>query len=307
MKFIKKDKIFEWTTPNDWWKSHTMAPSAIYWQGKIRVFIGAWDHSPISRITYIDLDPNDPTVILKVNDEKPILDIGEDGMFDDNGVFPAHACVIDDKIYLYYTGFQSGVKVPHYNFGGLSISEDGENFKRVSQAPILDRADEGLLVRAGQSVFKENEIFRTTYSVGNGFTYVGGKERPTYDVCYQESINGIDYEKKGRMIVSADQEIEHGLGRPQLIKINSEYFVFYTRRMINMKYFLGCARSNDCNIWEKDENLFSEIQHSTDDFDSDMIYFPSVVYVPDTNKYLLFYCGNGFGKTGFGYMELVND
>ena len=47
------------------------------------------------------------------------------------------------KIYLYYTGFQTGVNVPHYNFGGLAISEDGENFKRVSSAPILDRSDEG--------------------------------------------------------------------------------------------------------------------------------------------------------------------
>lgn len=306
MKFIKKEKIFEWNRPNKWWKSHTMAPSAIYWQGKIRVFIGAWDENPVSRITYIDLDPVDPTKVLNVKEDSPVLDIGEDGMFDDNGVFPAHANVIDGKIYLYYTGFQTGVKVPHYNFGGLAISEDGENFQRVSKAPLLDRADEGLLVRAGQSVLKEGEIFRTTYSIGSGFTYVGGKERPTYDVCYQESSNGIDYSKKGIQIVSADHSVEHGLGRPQIIKINEKYFTFYTRRMIDMKYFLGAASSLDCKTWEKEESLFYEVVHSENGFDSEMIYFPSVVYIPDTDKYLLFYCGNGFGKTGIGFMELID-
>lgn len=306
MKFAKKEKIFEWSTPNNWWKSHTMAPSAIYWNGNIRVFIGAWDENPVSRITYIDLDALDPTKILRIKDDSPVLDIGEKGMFDDNGVFPAHANVIDGKIYLYYTGFQAGVKVPHYNFGGLAISEDGETFKRVSKAPLLDRADEGLLVRAGQSVLKEDDIFRTTYSIGSGFTYVGGKERPTYDVCYQESVNGIDYEKSGTKIVSADHLIEHGLGRPQITKIGDMYFTFFTRRMINMKYFIGAASSVDCKIWEKEESLFDEVIHSENGFDSEMIYFPSVVYVPDTDKYLLFYCGNGFGKTGIGFMELVN-
>lgn len=303
-KFIKKGFIYSWDTPNLWWKTHTMAPSAIYWNTKIRVFVGAWDDSPISRITYIDLDPLDPTKVLFVKEDAPILDIGKEGMFDDNGVFPAHASVIDNKIYLYYTGFQKGDKIPHYNFGGLAVSEDGETFTRVSEAPVLDRKDEGLLVRAGQSVFVENCVFRTVYSCGNGFVFVGGKERPTYDVCYQESFDGLEYKSIGRKIVEANHCVEHGLGRPQIIKINEDYFVFYTRRMLDMNYFLGCARSKDCINWDKDEDIFDQVTHSIDGFDSEMIYFPSILYVPPLDKYLLFYCGNGFGKTGFGYMVL---
>jgi len=304
MKWIKKAKIFEWTTPNDWWKSHTMAPTAIYWKGRIRVFIGAWDKDNISRITYVDLDPLNPENIIRVNDELPVLNIGDDGMFDENGVFPAHATVIDGKINLYYTGFQKGHKILHYNFGGLAISEDGDNFTRVSRSPILDRQEEGLFVRAGQSVIKEKSSFKTVYSIGSKFRYVGGKERPTYDVCYQDSISDKEFEKKGRKIVSCDQSVEHGLGRPQIIKIRDKYFVFYTRRMIDMKYFIGCAESNDCINWRRNESVFSDMKHSENGFDSDMIYFPSVVYVPETDKFLLIYCGNEFGKTGIGYAEL---
>ena len=305
MKFIKKGKVLSWDKPNKWWQSHTMAPTAVYLNGKIRVYLGAWDGNGISRITYIDLDAKNPGKVLYINDNKPIVDIGRDGMFDDNGVFPAHAVVIDGEIFLYYTGFQKGFKIPHYNFGGLAKSKDGNTFERVSEAPVLDRTDEGLLVRAGQSVLKEDGVFRTVYSMGSGFIFVGGKERPTYDIAYQESDNGIDFKRKGIKILECNYEVEHGLGRPQICKIRDIYYVFYTRRMIDMKYFIGCAYSTDASVWMKHENVFSEIHHSESGFDSEMIYFPSVVYVPDFDKYLLFYCGNNFGKTGIGFAELL--
>lgn len=304
MKWIKKEKIFEHTVANDWWESHTMAPSAIYWKDKIRVFIGAWDKKGISRITYIDLNPLDPSNIIKVQDQFPILDIGEDGMFDENGVFPGHACVLDNKIHLYYTGFQSGVKIPHYNFGGLAISEDGEYFNRVKKSPILDRQNEGLFVRAGQSVLKDEQLFRTVYSIGSSFMTVGGKLRPTYDICYQESSNEKDFKDKGVKIITRNPSLEHGLGRPQIIKIRKKYFIFYTRRMINMRYYIGCSESEDGKNWKKNEEIFSELFHSKNGFDSSMIYFPSVVYVPLSDKYYLIYCGNEFGKTGIGFAEL---
>ena len=80
--------------------------------------------------------------------------------------------------------------------------------------------------------------------------------------------------------------------------------MFYTRRMKNFKYFFGAAKSDDLINWDRIDNEIVGITHSPKDFDSDMIYFPSVVYVPETDKFLLFYCGNEFGKTGIGYAEL---
>ena len=303
-KFKKQGLIFKKDLGEGWWKSHAMAPSAIFWKGSIRIFFGAWDENPVSRITYIDVDPIDPSNILRVKNS-PILDIGDDGMFDDNGVFPAHASIMHGRIYLYYTGFQKGQKVAHYNFGGLAISDDGDNFLRVSKAPILDRKDEGLLVRAGQSVIQSQGKYKSVYSIGNGFKYVGGKERPTYDVAYQESNSAVEFLSVGQKILSCDYTIEHGLGRPQIIEINDRTFIFYTRRMLNMKYFIGCAVQNDSGEWVKNDDIFSEVKHSVDGFDSEMIYFPSVVFVPTTGKYLLFYNGNNFGEDGIGFLELI--
>lgn len=306
MKAIKRCKIFEWDRPNTWWQSHTMAPTAVMWQGNIRVFFGAWDRFGISRMNYLDLAADDPSSILFVNTEEPVLDIGQPGTFDDNGVFPGHAAVVNDQIYLYYTGFQKGDKIPHFTFGGLATSVDGSTFQRVSQAPILDRSDEGLLVRSGQSILFEDGVYKSVYSVGNHFVDVGGKARPSYDVCYLESRDGIDFGRTGRVIVHHDPSIEHGLGRPQLIRLDGKLFVFYTRRMLDMKYFMGCAISDDEGLtWVKNESLFSEMCHPEAGFDSEMIYFPSVLTVPESGKTYLFYSGNGFGKTGIGYAELM--
>src|SRR3990167_6252831 len=102
MRFKKIGKIFAANNQFDWWKSHTMAPSAICLDdATIRIYLGCLDEYGISRIGYVDVDAENPQKILAIS-ERPVLDIGLEGTFDENGVFPAHAAVINDKIYLYY-------------------------------------------------------------------------------------------------------------------------------------------------------------------------------------------------------------
>jgi predicted GH43/DUF377 family glycosyl hydrolase len=304
MRWERRGKIYEHTRPNGWWHSHAMAPSAVALSpDTIRVYLGCWDAGGISRIGYIDVASDNPATIRRVC-ERPVLDIGRDGCFDENGVFPAHASLVDGEVRLYYTGFQLGHKVRHYNFGGLAVSRDGERFTRVSEAPILDRADEGLTVRAGQSVWREGDNFRTVYAAGNGWETVGDRPRPVYDVYYQDSPDGRTYASRGRCIVAHDPAREHGLGRPQITKIGDEYFVFYTRRTLDLRYFMGCARSRDGRDWTRADELI-DFRHPDGGFDSQMIYFPSVVQVPGRDRWFLFYSGNDFGGAGLGYAELV--
>jgi len=280
-----------------------MAPTAILLNKEtIRVYVGAWDDEGISRIAYIDLDASDPCKILEIS-QNPVLEIGEDGMFDENGVFPAHAYNDNGDIYLYYTGFQKGHKIRHYNFGGLAKGNlDSPNLTRHSRSPVLDRKEEGLLVRAGQSILIEDGIYKTVYSAGSFWTEAGGKTRPTYDVYYQESTDGVTYKDAGTKILSADHSVEHGLGRPQIIKLKGDYYSFYTRRALSMKYFIGAGKSKDLVNWERIDNEIEGLEHSESDWDSEMIYFPSVLEVGD--KIYLFYCGNNFGETGFGFAEI---
>lgn len=303
MKWAKKGFIYKPDHVADWWHSTAMAPAAFMRGDVIRILIGGWDAEGISRIGYVDVDADDPKKVLGIS-LRPLLDIGNPGCFDDNGVFPGHVYSHNGKQYLYYTGFQKLHKIPFSNFSGLAISEDGgETFTRVSQAPVMDRADEGLFTRAGTSVIYEDGVFKACYSVGSAWRFINGKDRPVYNVNYIESPDGITFPNKGTAIVSCDDMFEHGLGRPQLIKIDDVYCVFYTRRMIDYRYKMGMAISRDCRSWtRKDEYLDSIELGAEGEFDSEMVYFPCVI---DTGRQVyLLYCGNGYGRTGIGYAQL---
>ncbi len=304
MKCKRMGKVYRREPTEGWWHTHTMAPSAVSTgDGRIRVFLGCWDSTGISRIGYVDVLEDNPLRVVEVADE-PVLDIGRDGTFDENGVFPGHANRIGKTTYLFYTGFQLGHKIRHYNFGGLAIAKNGDRqFQRMSQAPILDRSDEGLFVRAGQSIQLGKKAFRSCYSAGSDWALVDGKPRPVYDVFYQESEDGFRYQPEGRRIVSHDPETEYALGRPQLIDINGQSFVFYTRRLRNGRYSMGCALSTDGKFWSRADDMVN-MHHEAGDFDSEEMYFPSVVYAPKADRYYLFYSGNGFGREGFGVAEL---
>ncbi|MES2204569.1 MAG: hypothetical protein V4496_05030 [Pseudomonadota bacterium] len=304
MKFEKLGCVFTPDAICSWWHSHAMAPAPVQINDdEIRIYMGCWSIDGISRIGYIDVDARDPLKIINIA-QKPVLDIGENGCFDENGVFPGHVTKIDNKIMLYYTGFQLGHKIPHYNFGGLAMSQSGKDFSRVSKAPILDRADEGLYVRAGQSVLQQNSMYHSVYSAGSGWVEVGGKSRPIYDIFYQASPKFDEFNRVGKIIVHCNHAEEHGLGRPQLVNINQRYYVFYTRRMLNMKYFFGYAYSDDLIHWERADQTIN-LQHGGEgEFDSEMVYFPAFI----ETKYgsYLFYSGNGFGKSGLGVARVDN-
>lgn len=115
-----------------------MAPSAILLDPRtIRVFVGGWDENGVSRIGYVDIDSADPLHVIRHSAE-PVLDLGEPGTFDDNGVFPGHAAKINNRVYLYYTGYQLQTRIRFTNFGGLALSDpsDYENYRRVSRVPV---------------------------------------------------------------------------------------------------------------------------------------------------------------------------
>lgn len=305
MKWVKRGLVYKPNKEAEWWVSRGMAPAAFMLnKDVIRILQGCWDSSGISRIGYIDVSANDPRDIYGKS-STPVLDIGEPGCFDDNGVFPGHVYRHNSRIYLYYTGFQKLDKIPFTNFGGLAVSDDnGNTFTRVSKAPVMDRADEGLFTRAGTSVIFEDGIFKACYSVGSGWAHVAGKDRPVYDVNYIESVDGINFGKSGKCIAKCDHAIEHGLGRPQITKIDGVYYVFYTRRLLDYKYFMGVARSYDLLEWERIDQWLSTIKHGEEgEFDCKMVYFPCVINTGE--RVYLFYSGNEYGKDGIGYAELI--
>ncbi len=285
-----------------WWRTHCQAPAPILVSAdRLRVYCGCWDAQGISRIGYVDLDANDPRVVLGFS-ESPVLDIGEPGTFDENGLVPMGVGLVAGQVFLYYTGFQLGHKVRYYMFAGLGISQDGgASFKRASRAPVLDRSEEGLCTRGGPTIIVEDNKVKMWYAAGTEWAEVGGKPRPTYSIYYLESPDGIEAGKRGHLCIAYDPRSEHGLGRPQVSKVGQVYKMFHTRRTIDMKYSIGYAESPDGRHWTRKDSELG-LTHSDGGWDSEMIYFPYLIQVG--KEYYLFYNGNNFGGTGLGCARL---
>ena len=81
----------------------------------------------------------DPVPRLAPLEAQPVLDLGALGAFDDRGVTTSCLVNAGGARYLYYTGWSLGVTVPFYLAAGLAVAAADGSFRRLSEAPLLDR------------------------------------------------------------------------------------------------------------------------------------------------------------------------
>lgn len=282
-----------------WARSHAMIPTPVQMpDGGLRVYFASCDEKGVGRAGYADLDPRDPTRILR-HSPKPVLDIGRPGCFDDNGVNPTCAIWRGAELWLYYVGYQLGVQVRYTLFSGLAISRDGgESFIRVSETPILDRCDGELLYRTAPFVFPgESNGWRMLYIAGEREVTVGGKSLPSYHMRELRSEDGRHWGGPGRVVLGPDETVEHGLGRPYVTASPDGYELYFSKRTLKHGYRLAYATSTDGSDWTRDDAALG-LDVSPEGWDSEAISFSAVTTLPGGTY--LFYNGNGFGRTGFG-------
>jgi hypothetical protein len=299
MKWGKKGIIYKTS-------QRTYVPTPYVFDDKIRIYFAVLGTDMIGRVTFIDVDIKDPKHILYVHDDY-CLDIGKPGMFDEHGVTPS--CVINhfDKLYMYYIGWMKTTEAPQLTFSGLAISTDnGYIFKKYSTVPILDRTKEEFITRSGPFVIKENEnLFRVWYNSNmSGFeAKYNNKDTSFYSITHAISSNGIDFERNTKHIELKDGEF--GLGRCCIKKDgDKDYKMWYGIRRLDTPYRIGYAESENGLVWERKDDKVG-IDVSENGWDSDMICMPSIVDVE--GKRLMFYNGNNYGETGFGFAELQKD
>ncbi len=304
MKWIKKGFLCDCNTFDlDWYKKNTMTPLPYLKGDVLRIYLTMCDSENQGRVGYIDLNPNNPSEILGFSDT-PALDLGEVGTFDENGVLPTSLLEENGKLYLYYSAYQKQVSIPYTIYSGLAVSEDyGDSFKRVSNAPILDRINNELHQRSAIEVMKKDGHYKMWYTANVGWIDNGIHLAPKYDIKYLES-NSIDkwYDiPKPSLELKGD---EYGLTMPQVFFEDDKYKMIYSIRSISKGYRLGYAESIDgIKFIRMDEKM--EIDVSKEGFDSEMICFGKTFKYK--NKIYLFYCGNHYGIGGLGYAELEGE
>ncbi|GJH02904.1 hypothetical protein [Paraburkholderia terrae] len=289
-----------------WAATHAMVPTPVVLDDDtIRVFVTFCDENFIGRPGYVDVDAHDPKRVLRVSTE-PLMDIGATGTFDDNGVLACSVVRLDDsRFYMYYAGFELGVKVRYKLFTGLAASEDGgESFQRVRHTPVLDRSETEMTFRGGPFALRAHDCFRLWYVSGSEWEEIDGKPMPVYVLKYLESADGIEWGKEGRVVLDLTGDDEHGFGRPWVtIGADGRYRLFYSIRRRSLRaYRLGYAESDDGLNWTRmDEAMNLDV--TSGEFDSDAIMYSAVVSVH--GRTYCFYNGNQFGRDGFAVAELI--
>ena len=291
-----------------WSRSHATCPTPFLLDsGLLRVYFASRDEENVGRVGYVDLDPNEPTSVMGYS-KHPVLDIGIPGAFDDNGVVPTSVVRSrDGALYLYYAGFELSHHIRYRMLTGLAISTDGgENFKRVSNVPILERSDSELHFRSGPACLVERDVTRAWYAGGMDWVTLDGKMMPRYDIRYVESADGIRWPSQGDVHIAITKDDEHGFGRPYVISKNSGgYRMFYSvRRKSLVAYRLGYAESVDGIKWERMDEVLN-LDVSPGQFDSDAIMYAAPIEV--NGKLYVFYNGNEFGKDGFAVAVLEKE
>ena len=287
-----------------WNYSAAMIPTPEYLDKKtLRIYISSCDEKYRARISYLDCHfENHRPQVVGIG-ERPFFELGKAGAFDDNGCVATSIVTLGNGLkYLYYVGFEICTQIRYRLFIGLAISKDGgKTFQRYSNVPILDRTDQEPYFRCGPFVALEHETFRMWYVAGGEWTEIDGKAMPVYRIKYLESHDGIHWGDCGKVCIDMESPEEHGFGRPYVIRDKGLYKMFYSKRVKHLGYRMGYAESKDGIEWvRKDSQMDLDVSESG--WDSEMVCYPSLVKHND--RWIMFYNGNGFGKTGFGYADL---
>lgn len=305
MKWRKLGIVWNTDGQQPWSRSHAMGPTPFRLDtNTIRVYLTTLDSEGRGCATYVDVSAQDPRKVLAVA-ERPVLDVGEPGAFDDNGLMPLSIVRLsDDTLYMYYSGFEICHRIRYRIFSGVAVSRDGgHTFTRLRKTPILDRSDNEMFFRGGPFVLKDKDCFRMWYVAGSSWTDLNGKAMPVYDMKYAESNDGITWPTEGVTVLPITQEDEHGFGRPWLMQRSSSYDLCYSvRRKSLAAYRMGYASSGDGRTWHRQDNLFG-LDVSDASFENEAVMYAALIDV-DGKEYC-FYNGNGFGRDGFAVAERV--
>ena len=289
-----------------WWISMSVGPCFVRQVNKyiIEVFLTGRDKYGISRIgkSFLEIREDNTLRIIEI-EEKPILDIGPPGCFDENGVSYPWIVKNNNIEYLYYVGWVNGGLNRFQNFLGLATkSSEDKFFQRKFNVPILERSEQEPYGTGSCCVIKNNKkwlMLYTSFLPWQGIikaSNIHPHSQPSYNIKIARSDNLINWERNYQNILEFKSG-EFIQGKPVLFKDNDKNHELYFS-VRGEAYRIGIAKGSNINQLERGENLVFKKQEwisQTQEY-----AFP----IKLNNKKYLFFNGNGYGKTGLGYTIL---
>jgi len=293
--------------------SHAQVPLPVLRDGKVRVYFASRSHDhfglPEAAISSVEINEASFPDFSQGECRRLHTMKGNLGSFFDSGVMPGSIALIGDEEVLYFTGWSRRVTVPYnLEIGCLSVREPSGLLKPRYQGPILSKAWNDPYTQAHPIVFRHNDLYRMLYQSGYG--WLPGNESPEilYRIRAASSTDGINWNRSTDFAVPIVIENECQTS-PTILQVGDMYLMYFAYRAPTKfrdggteGYRLGAAISADLATWRRIPDPSLTVS-KTEDWDSRMVTYPR--FFQTTKGLFLFYCGNNFGKFGFGLAELT--
>ncbi|WP_397535120.1 hypothetical protein [Roseateles sp.] len=296
--------------PQPWIQEYAQCPTPFILNDKVlRVYVACrpqrgGDLQYVSYPGYVDLARDDLSRVLKVS-EQPLMSLGQPGAFDEFGIMPSSFVRRGSDIYAYYTGWTRMQSVPYTLAIGVAVSRDGgETFEKVGEGPTLGLTLNEPYFVTGPVVRAVGNQWTMWYLSGRKWLHAEGKFEPVYQVAVARSSDGLHWQHDGTPILPRLSEDECQDILSPFYREGQWHAIFAHRRPSTSQgaYRLGYASSEDLHTWHRDDAK-AGIAVSAEGWDSQMLCYPQVIELD--GRTLMFYCGNDFGREGFGIAELT--
>jgi hypothetical protein len=283
------------TSRAPWAATHAALPVAEpVGNGSWHVYLSLRDGEGRARIGRTRLTLH-PAPALAPLESDPVLDLGPLGAFDDSGVTSSCMVCVEDRRYLYYTGWTRGVSVPFYLQVGLAVSENNGPFLRHSPAPLLDRSPVDPYLTASPFVHVDSRGWRMWYVSGSEWKATDAGPRHYYNIRYAESHDGVVWRRHGQTCIDYANETEYAFARPCVTRDADRFRMWYAVR--GERYRIGYAESIDGTNWSRRDDV-AGLDPAGDGWESEMVEYPWI-FDEDGRRYML-YNGNDYGRSGVG-------
>ena len=295
-----------------WMNSHAQAPASLLLDDRLRVYFATRPEPEngqfVSYTGFVDLDRADPTNILAVGD-KPVLELGDKGTFDEFGVYPLSAIQYGDRIRAYYGGWTRCASVPfNVAIGCAESFDDGKTFRRIGPGPVVSYTPDEPFVISGPKIRRFSDMWHLYYIAGKRWVPAPNGPEPVYRIRMATSMDGLNWTREGRDLIEVQLEVDEAQASPDVFFMNGRYHMFFCyRRSLDYRgaaggYRIGYAHSDDARNWTRDDQV-AGIDVSPKGWDSEMVAYPHVFHVGGVTY--MAYLGNGVGREGFGLARLT--
>lgn len=294
--------------PEDIQGQYRLLQSPTAWllpDGLLRIFYGARNEHNRSQLLSIDVDMDDAMRVVR-HAAAPLLRLEDCPDFARDGIGPCDALRVGDELWLYGGSLDLRTKPFTILVTLFTSRDDGASFTPPRKL-LSAQHNHGLPV-AMPCVRRDGDQWQMWYTSYQGWLE-NSDDHPDgrYALQRAHSRDGLHWHPDSALCVDLLPG-ETGLARPTVYSGPGGHEMWYSARGPHdsaapelRRYRIGYARSPDALRWERMDREHQFINPpQPGDWDSEMQCYPQVLTLPN-QRTCMFYCGSGFGATGFGY------